>query len=86
MKRHALIPHNDKIKSFISDNKIILATIGGVAVGLTIASLTGGERARVVLRSAGSAISDLSEKFVANFDGYKALIAPFLGRTEAQGL
>jgi len=86
MKTHELIPHDDKIKTFISDNKILIAAIGGVALGLTIASLAGSEKARDVLRSAGSTILNLSEKFVGNLDGFKALITPLLGRTEAQGL
>lgn len=86
MKTHELIPQHDKITTFISDNKILIAGIGGVALGLTIASLMGNEKARQILRSAGSTISDLSGKFVGNLDGFKGLIAPLMGRTEAQGL
>jgi hypothetical protein len=86
MKTNELIPHDDKIKGFISENKILIATIGGVALGLAIASLTGNEKAREVLRSAGSTIVNLSEKFVGNLDGFKALITPLLGRTQAEGI
>jgi hypothetical protein len=86
MKTEALNPDTDRIKSFISENKILIAAIGGITLGLTIASLMGNERARQILRSVGSSVADLSGKFVGNLGGYKQLIAPLLGKTEAQGL
>lgn len=86
MKNEALIPDTDKMKSFMSENKVLIAAIGGVTLGLAIASLMGNEKARQLLRSAGSSISDLSGKFVGNLDGYKNLLSPLLGKTEGQGL
>ena len=86
MKTEELIPDTSKVKSFVSDNKIIIAAIGGVTIGLAIASLMGNEKARQILRSAGSTISDISGKLVNNLGGYKDLIAPLVGKTEAQGL
>lgn len=86
MKNETLIPDTDRMKSFMSDNKVLIAAIGGVTLGLAIASLMGNEKARQLLRSAGSSISEVSGKLVGNLDGYKNLIAPLLGKTEAQGL
>lgn len=75
-----------KIKSFVSDNRMVLAALGGITVGLTLASLLGNERARQILRSMGSSIADMSGKFVNDLGGYKQLIAPLLSKGEAQGL
>jgi hypothetical protein len=86
MKNDELIPDTDEMKSFLSNNKVLIAAIGGVTLGLTIASLMGNEKARQILRSAGSTIGNISEKFLGNLGGYKSLIAPLLGKTEAQGL
>jgi hypothetical protein len=86
MKTDELIPDTEEMKSFLSNNKVLIAAIGGVTLGLTIASLMGNEKARQILRSAGSTIGNVSEKFLGNLGGYKSLIAPLLGKTEAQGL
>jgi len=75
-----------KIKSFVSEHRMIIAAIGGVTVGLTLASLLGNERARQILRSMGSSIADLSGKFVNDLGGYKQLISPLLGKGDVQGL
>jgi ATP-dependent protease HslVU (ClpYQ) peptidase subunit len=86
MKTDVLSPDTDKVKSFISDNKVLIAAIGGVTLGLTIASLMGNEKARQILRSAGSSLADMSGKFAENLGGYKNLIAPLLGKSETQGV
>ena len=86
MKTETISLDTSRIKTFISDNKILLAALGGITVGLTLASLLGNEKARQVLRSVGSSIADLSGKFVNDLGGYKQLISPLLGKSEAQGL
>lgn len=86
MKTEELNLDTSRIKSFVSENKILIAAIGGITVGLTIASLMGNEKARQILRAAGSTIADMSGKFVNNLGGYKHLVAPLLGKSEVQGL
>lgn len=86
MKTEELIPDTSNVKSFISDNKILIAAIGGVTLGLAIASLMGNDKAKQILRSAGSTLSDVSGKFINNLGGYKDLIAPLVGKTEPQGV
>lgn len=86
MKTEALDIDTGGIKNFISENKLVFAAIGGVVVGITVASLLGNERAKQLLRTMGSTVADVTGKFVDNLGGYKQLIAPLLSKTEAQGL
>lgn len=86
MKTETVDLDTSRIKSFISDNKIMIAAIGGITVGLAVASLLGNERAREILRSVGSSIADMSGKFVNDLGGVKQLISPLLGKSDAQGL
>jgi hypothetical protein len=74
------------IKNFISENRLVIAAIGGVVVGIAVASLLGNERAKQLLRTMGSTVTDATERFVNNLGGYKQMAAPLLGKTEAQGL
>jgi hypothetical protein len=75
-----------RIKNFISENRLVFAAIGGVVVGIAVASLLGNERAKQLLRTMGSTVADVTGKFVNNLGGYKEMIAPLIGKTEAQGL
>ena len=86
MNREVLNVDTNRIKSFIADNKMIIATVGGVVVGITIASLMGNEKARQALRSMSSTVVDLTGKFVSDLGGYKQLIAPLFGKTDVQGV
>lgn len=86
MKTETMSLDPDRIKTFISDNKILFAALGGITVGLTLASLLGNEKARQILRSVGSSVASLSGKLVNDLGGYKQLISPLLGKSEAQGL
>jgi hypothetical protein len=74
---------SNNVKSIIKNNKALIAVIGGVALGLTIASLMGNERAKQILKSAGSFVTDASSKFANNLGGYKHLLEPLLGKTQA---
>jgi len=74
------------IKSFVSENKMLIAAIGGITVGITLASLMGNERARQLLRTMGSTLADASGKVVDNFGSYKHLIAPLLSKINVQGV
>ena len=86
MKTEALDIDTGGMKNFISENRLVFAAIGGVVVGITVASLLGNERAKQLLRTMGSTVSDVAGKFADNLGGYKHLIAPLLSKTEAQGL
>lgn len=74
------------IKSFVSEHKMLLAAIGGITVGITLASLMGNERARQILRTMGSTLADASGKVADNLGNYKHLIAPLLSKVSAQGV
>lgn len=75
-----------KLKSFMAENKVLIAAIGGVTLALVVASLMGNERARQALRTVGSTVMDASGKVVSNLGGYKALLGPLLSKTAAQGV
>lgn len=86
MKTEILNLDTSRIKTFISENKMILAAAGGLLAGITIASLMGNEKARQMLRSVGTTVADVSGKFVSNLGGYKQMLAPLLTKGEVQGL
>jgi hypothetical protein len=86
MNTEVLNVNTDRIKTFVADNKIIIAAVGGVLVGITLASLAGNEKARQTLRTMGSTIIDLTGKFVSDLGGYKQLISPLFSKTDVQGV
>ena len=86
MKTEIINTDASSIKNFIADHKILIAAVGGITVGLAFASLMGNERARQTLRSIGSSIATLSGKVVNDMGGYKQLLSPLLGKSEAQGI
>lgn len=86
MKTEMINLDMSRIKTFVSENKVLIAGVGGLALGLTLASLMGNERARQILRSMGSTIADLSSKFANDVGGYKQLIAPLFSKSDVQGL
>jgi hypothetical protein len=76
----------DSIKSFIADNKVLIAAIGGITLGLTVASLLGNEKARQTLRKLGSTVADASGTLVSNLGDYKQVLAPLFSKTDVQGV
>jgi len=75
-----------RITSFMSEHKMFFAALGGITVGITLASLMGNEKARQTLRSMGTSLADLSGKLVNDLGGYKQLLSPLLAKTEVQGV
>lgn len=75
-----------RVKSFLSDNKILIAAVGGIALALVVASMMGNEKAKEVLQRAGATLADMGNKFVGDLGGMKDVIAPLLGKSEPQGL
>lgn len=86
MKNEILNIDATEVKSFVEENKIILAAVGGIFLGIAVASLLGNDRAKDVVRSAGNVLSDAAGRFVNNLGGYKDVIAPMMSKAEAQGL
>jgi hypothetical protein len=76
----------DSVKSFISENKVLIAAIGGITLGLTVASLLGNEKARQTLRTLGSTVAGASGKLVSSLGDYKQLLAPLFSKTDVQGV
>jgi len=74
------------IKSFVEEHKMVIAALGGITVGIGLAALLGNEKAKNILRSLGTAIVNVSGKFVNDLGGYKQLVAPLLGKSDVQGL
>lgn len=86
MKNEILNIDASEVKSFVEENKIVIAAIGGVVLGVLVASMLGNTRAKSIVRSAGNMLSDATGRFVNNLGGYKDVIAPMMSKTEAQGL
>jgi hypothetical protein len=86
MKKENIKLDTGRITSFIAEHKMIIAALGGITVGITLASLMGNEKAKQVLRSMGTSLADLSGKVVNDLGGYKQLIAPLFSKTDVQGV
>lgn len=74
------------IKSFVEEHKMVIAALGGITVGIALAALLGNEKAKNILRSMGTAIVNVSGKFVNDLGGYKQLVAPLFAKSDVQGL
>lgn len=59
-------PNND-IMSFVSNNKVLLTIIGGVAVGIVIAGMSGNERVKSLLSGVKSFAGDLTNQIKDRF-------------------
>jgi hypothetical protein len=81
MKKHIEKLDTQSIKSFVSENKMWIAALGGITVGLAVASLMGNEKARQTLRSMGSTFADASGRLVNNLGGYKQILSPLLSKS-----
>ena len=81
MKKESIKENASQITSFISEHKMIIAALGGITLGITLASLMGNEKARQTLRSMGTSLADLSGKFVHDLGGYKNLLSPLLAKS-----
>ena len=75
-----------RVKTFFEENKLWIAALGGITVGITVASLLGNEKARETLRKMGSTFADASGKLVNNLGGYKQILAPLFAKTDVQGV
>jgi hypothetical protein len=76
----------DKIKSFFSENKGMIATIGGVAAGLAIISFLGKERSAKLLTALGTSVKAISGTVLKDLGGFKDLLSPILSKISTQGL
>ena len=76
----------ETVKSFVEENKIVIAAIGGIAVGIALTAILGNEKSRQLLRSISSSIADLSGKVANDLGDYKQLVAPLFAKSDVQGL
>jgi hypothetical protein len=74
------------IKSFVEEHKMVIAALGGITVGIGLAALLGNEKAKNILRSMGTAIVNVSGKFVNDLGSYKQLVSPLFAKSDVQGL
>jgi hypothetical protein len=51
------------VKPVISDNKILLAALGGVAAGITLAGILGTEKAKQIVQTVEDSVKDFTQKF-----------------------
>lgn len=86
MKQDTLNLNPASIKTFVEEHKMVIAAIGGIAVGIALAGLLGNEKAKNLLRSLGNTLIDVSGKFVNDLGGYKQLVAPLFAKNDVQGL
>lgn len=86
MKKENIKLDTSRITSFIAEHKMVIAALGGITVGITLASLMGNEKAKQVLRTMGTSLAELSGKVVNDLGGYKQLIAPLFSKTDVQGV
>lgn len=77
--------NKDSIQSFISENKLALAALGGIATGIAVTALLGNERAKNMLLTLGTSLKDVSGKLMDDFGGLKDMLSPLLAKN-AQGL
>jgi hypothetical protein len=49
-------------KSFLKQNKIMLAALGGVATGISLAGILGTEKARKIVDTLGSSVNEFTNK------------------------
>ena len=78
--------NTSNIKSFVEEHKMVIAALGGITVGIGLAALLGNEKAKNLLRSLGTAVVNVSGKFVNDLGGYKQLVAPLFAKNDVQGL
>ena len=60
--------YKKQLKSFFKGNRVILAALGGVAAGISIAGILGTEKAQQMLHAVEGNLKDFSDK-VANSIG-----------------
>jgi hypothetical protein len=49
-------------KTFLKQNKVMLAALGGVAAGISLAGILGTEKARKIVDTLGSSVNDFTNK------------------------
>lgn len=54
--------YKKQLKPLIKQNKVLLAALGGIATGITIASILGTEKAKEIVNSIETSVKDFTEK------------------------
>lgn len=55
------------LKPFVSDNRVLLAALGGVAAGISVANILGSEKARQIVETIEHAAKDYGQKIKQSF-------------------
>jgi hypothetical protein len=50
------------VNSFISENQVLLAALGGFAAGISIASILGTDKARQILNTVNDSVNEFSSR------------------------
>ncbi len=77
-KAKSKIVDKSRVLTFISENKMFIAALGGIITGITLTGLLGSERAKQVLGTVASKLVD--------FNSYKELLSPLFAKNPVQGL
>lgn len=54
--------YKNNVKPFVADNKVLLAVLGGIAAGISIAGILGTEKAQQIVGSIGDTAKDYTQK------------------------
>jgi hypothetical protein len=55
------------LKAFLSKNRMVLAAIGGIATGFTVANMLGNEKAKGIVNTVSDSVKAFSGKVVKEF-------------------
>jgi hypothetical protein len=58
---------NSGVKTFLFENRMVLAAIGGLAAGFTVANVLGNERAMGIVRTVSESVKTFSGKVLKEF-------------------
>jgi hypothetical protein len=78
-----IVDQKNNVQSFFAEHKTLIFAVGGVIAALAVASALGNERAKQLLHTLTSSVTDISGKLLGN---YKDLLGPLLSKNPSQGV
>ncbi|MBT1703353.1 hypothetical protein [Chryseosolibacter indicus] len=60
------------VEPVIPDNKILLAALGGVAAGITLAGIFGTDKAKQIVQSVEDSVKEISDRIKGGLNGSDA--------------
>ncbi len=61
--------YKKQLKPLFKQNKVLLAALGGIATGITIASILGTEKAKEIVNSIENSVKDFTDKITHYMSG-----------------